>query len=355
MEQEQNIKNEDNSFDITSLNEVLGEGYKFEDIGSLKEVLSFRDKYSELEKNHNNILSEKENLSKKYDELNGKYGNVVDYFSGEDVVNKLYGSPERYTRIELEKKFPDKDPTVVSKIYSSDLNSLSSTEKILLADKLNVRSDISDKDRLDAIYQSLGIEDPSDLDGVGRYKLEKAASQAIEQLKSIKEFKPDELKFDFKTESDTRKKELTEKTEKLNELWGKGLSEAISKYDGTHFFDVDKDGNKTELFHYQVNDKFKEAVLPEIVKNLVNAGIEPSDENIQFAVNEIDKLHFIQNKDKILKAAMEKSRTKTEDSVYNEVHNTKETNTKEAPPRNNDKKGITLMEMLQAKKNKTIK
>lgn len=348
-ENNQNAEN-NNTFDITPLNEALGEGYKFEDVGSLKEALSYRDKYSELEKNHNNILSEKNNLSTKYDELNGKYGNIVDYFSGDDMVNKLYGSPERYTRIELEKKFPDKDPSVVSRIYSSDLNGLTSTDKILLADKLNVRSDISDKDRLDAIYQSLGIEDPLEIDGVGRYKLEKAASQAMEQLRSIKEFKPDELKFDFKTESETRKKELTERTEKLNELWSKSLGEAVSKYDGTHFYDVDKDGNKSEIFHYQVNDKFKESVLPELVKNLVKAGIEPNNENIAFALNEVDKLHYIQNKDKIAKALRESTRTETEDEVYADVHNAKEPNSKEAPPRSEDKKGITLMEMLQATK-----
>lgn len=350
-ENNQNLEN-NNSFDITPLNEALGEGFKFEDVGSLKEALSYRDKYSELEKNHNNILSEKNSLSTKYNELNGKYGNIVDYFSGDDMVNKLYGSPERYARIELEKKFPDKDPSVVSRIYSSDLNGLTSTEKILLADKLSVRSDISDKDRLDAIYQSLGIEDPSEIDGVGRYKLEKAASQAMEQLKSIKEFKPDELKFDFKTESETRKKELAEKTEKLNESWKKNLSDAVSKYDGTHFFDVDKDGKKSEIFHYQVNDKFKEAILPDLVKNLVKAGIEPSEENISLALGEVDKIHFIQNKDKIIKAAMDNARTKTEDKVYNNVHSTKEPNTKEAPPRNDDKKGMTLMEMLQAKTSK---
>lgn len=340
--------NENNDFDITSLNQALGEEFNFEDVGSLKDALSYRDKYSELEERFNGLSTEKEDLHSQYEELNGKYGNVVDYFSGDGVINKLYGDRSRFERIELEKTFPDKDPSVVSRVYSSDLNSMSAVDKILLADKLNVRSDISDKGRLDAIYQSLGIEDPSDLTETDKYKLARAESQANQTLNQVKNFKPEEPKFDFKAESEKIALDRKTRNETLTGSWSKNLDEAIAKYDGSRFFDVDKDGNKTELLHFQVSDKFKEETLPGVVNNLVAAGIEPTQENIQFAVKEIDKIHVLNNIDKIVKSAILKSKTETEDSVFAEEHNTKKPNETQAPvERKPSKTTMTLMEAMR--------
>lgn len=346
--QQQEQQGTQNEFDITSFNEALG--FEFEDVGSLKEALSYKDKYSEYETKLNELSPQIDEWKTKYEDVSGKYGNVIDYFSGEDSIEKIYGSKDRFERVELEKNFPDKDPSVVSHVYRSDLSQMKDEEKILLADKLKYPSNLSDKERLEAIYSNLGIDDPSEVDSTGRYKITKAAVDAMGELKQIKDFKPEAPKFDFKAESEQRAQERKERTENLTKTWTDVLKKNISSYEGTKFFTKDKDGKDVETFSYKADDGFKEKAVSKVVGELTKAGLEVNDENIKIAMDYIDERHFIQNKDKIVRAAMEHARTLTEDEFFDEIHNTKEPNNRQAPPVNKNDGKMTLLQMMEAQK-----
>jgi hypothetical protein len=329
MAESENVQPIETNFDIQSLNEALGA--EFEDLGSLKEAIGYKDKYSEVEGRLSDLTQSNSEWESKYSALNDKYGQVVDYFSGDDTIEKLYGSKDRWERLELEKKFPDKDPSIISKVYKSDLSGLSPKDAILLADKLNTPSNISDKDRTSAIYAELGIEDPEELTPVDEYKISKRANQALAELKSIKEFKPEKPEFDFHAESETRAKEKKEQTEALQRKWNEILNKKVIDYEGSSFFS-EKDGEKVETFNYKADDNFKKEILPKAVIELTKAGLPVTDENVDIAMNYINEQHIRSNINKIIEAAMTKAATKTEDDVLNEVNSKKDPNDKEAPP-----------------------
>ena len=343
--QQQEQQETQNEFDITSFNKALG--FEFEDVGSLKEALSYKDKYSEYETKLNELSPQIDEWKSKYEDVNSKYGNVMDYFSGEDSIEKIYGSKDRFERFELEKKFPEKDPSVVSHVYRADLSQMKDEEKILLADKLKYPSNLSDKERLEAIYSNLGIDDPSEVDSVGRYKITKAAVDAMGELKQIKDFKPEAPKFDFKAESEQRAQEKKQRSEQLAKSWSDTLNKKLLEYEGSKFMTKDKDGKEVEIFNYKADDSFKANVLKKAVGELTKAGIDVNDDNVKIAIDYINERHLVENRDKIIRAAMEHARTLTEDEFFNEVHNTKEPNRKEAPPVNRNDGKKTLLEMMR--------
>jgi len=197
-------------FDISSLNENLGEGFDFENISSLKETLT---RYNELNTQAEGFGKEKSELENKYNDLNSKYDSVLSHFTGDDVIDKLYGSRSTWERVQLEKKFEGKDPGVVSQIYNSDINSLKDEDLILLADKLTVKADLPDSERKQAILEDLLGQD-ADLDNLNstqKYKLSKEATKAREELSSVKNFKPEEPTFDWLNEAKERQTSLAEK------------------------------------------------------------------------------------------------------------------------------------------------
>jgi len=332
------------SFDISSLNETLGEGFSFEDVGSLKDRLTG---YNELSTQAETWTKEKSEWETKYNELNGKYDSVLSHFTGDDVIDKLYGSKDTWQRVQLEKKFADKDIDAVNRVYNSDLNSMNEMDAILLADKLKYKANISDSDRQSAILNRMGIEDysgnPNDLDANQRYSLSVEVSKAKEVLSEVKDFQPEEPSFDWMEEAKTSRANYEEKQKSLNEGWTKNITDSLQAYEGTTSLDGE--------FKYTADDKFKQEVLPRAIQDFVNGGLDPNDKKNQGLLQDyIDQQHKLYAFDKMVKKASEMAATAKEDELHKEIHNDTPTNTNEAPPVTTDTR-MTYAE-YKASKNK---
>jgi hypothetical protein len=278
---------------------------------------------------------------------------VISHFSDENIIENLYGSKDTFERVQLEKKFADKDIDAVRKIYNSDLNTLGDMEAILLADKLKHKnSKLSDDKRITAIRKRMGIDegvDDSELDATQEYEMSFQAAEAREALKGIKEFKPEDPKFDWYEEAKANRASFEEKQKALSEGWTQAATDVLSAYEGTKAFT--KNGDKLEeLLSYTADDKFKQEILPQAIKDFASQGLDPSkDENRELLSNYIDQQHKLYAFDKIIKKAIDDAKTKTEDDVHKEIHNDKPQNTTEAPPVGTDTK-MSIQEFWESKK-----
>jgi hypothetical protein len=340
------LNQNEQQFDIGSLNESLGEGFSFEDLGSLKETLS---KVNELSTQSESFAQEKSEWDNKYKELDSKYNSVLSHFTGDDVIEKLYGSKNTWERVQLEKKFADKDPNVVSTIYNSDIDSLRDEDVILLADKLSVKADLPDSDRKQAILEDLLGQDVdlSELNPTQRYKLSKAASQARTELSSVKNFKPDEPTFDWLNEAKERQTSLAEKQNKAKEAWSKIASENLPKYEGTKVYDGEGD-EKKEVFSYKPDDAFREKMMSTMVDTFTNSGYEVNEETMGLFNDFVNQQHILANFPKMIKAAMASAKTSTEDELHDEIHSDTKKNDTQAPPIDKSK-GMSIMEYRKSK------
>lgn len=345
------IKNEGElNFDVSSFNQSFGT--QFEDAGSLKSALESANKYGELNTQLESLSQEKDQWSTKYSELENKYNSVLGHFSGDDVIEKLYGSKNTWERVQLEKKFADKDPDVVSKIYKSDINTLADDEVLLLADKLSMKIDLTDAERKEAILESLlgnGV-DLSDLNSKEKYKLSRAAADARKQLEEIKSFKPDEPTFDWLNEAKAKQTSFAERQANLKKNWSKVSEDLVSKYDGVKVFDGEGE-NVTEIFSYKPDDKFKETIKQTAKDLFVQNGLDVNDENLKLFNEYVKQQHIVTNYEKMIKAARASQKTQTEDALHTEIHNDKPKNDMEAPPSNSGKT-MTLLEYRQQKYSK---
>ena len=347
--EQQNNEPQESSFDISSLNETLGEGFSFEDVGSLKERLT---KFDELNSQVETFSKEKSEWENKYKETSDKYQGILNHFSQGNVIENLYGSKDTWERVQLEKKFADKDIDAVNKVYKSDLNSMNEIDAILLADKLKYKANISDEDRKSAILTRMGIEDGNlqDLDASQKYSLSVATAEAKELLSGIKSFKPEEPSFAWLEEANASQATMEEKSKALTDGWTQAVTDSLTAYTGSKAFS--KDGDKLEeLISYEADDKFKTELLPQAIKDFASQGLDPSkEENLKMLSTYIDNQHKLYAFDKIVKKATELAITKTQDAAHEEIHSDTPKNTNEAPPVKSDV-GVTYREYL-ANKNK---
>jgi hypothetical protein len=351
-ENENNTQNGEvqNSFDIASFNENFGTS--FEDVGSLKETLSYKDKFNELNSQHETLSNDKTEWTNKYSELENKYNGVLEHFTGEDVINKLYGSEQTWQRVQLEKKFADKDPGVVSQVYNSDLNSLADDDVLLLADKMSYSVDLPDSDRKQAILETLlgNDVDLTELDARQKYKLSKAVAEARTQLSEIKNYKPEKPTFDWLEEANNLNSKKEEQIKNLEAEWGKNVSSTLADYTGAKFFTKDGDQLK-EVFSYDADDKWKQEIAPNVISDFVRQGLDPNDpKNAELLTNYIDGAFKVANIDKVVKKALEQAAGQAEDKVLDEIHNNKEKNDNEAPPINNEGEKMGYLEYMRRKK-----
>lgn len=305
----------------------------FENEASLKEALGARSRLQQIELE----LNEAREKASKYDQ-------VLEYYKPEN----LYGDEETYAFIELKKKFPDRDPGVVSKIRSSDFNSMSDLDKLVLADKLEVKGNVSDAVRKQGILHRLGIEstDTSEWEELDHYKLASALSSALPKLNEIKNFKPEAKAFDLATEKEAFERQRADRKKSLQEKISPFADSLLKNYEGPKAYSKNQDGQFNQIFDYVVDADMKSQFREQLIQVMVDADLEPNKENLTKAMEYMDNHFKIMNFDKIVSAAIKKGQLLASEKAHGEIHNDTPVNTKEAP-KVNEEQGLTLKERFK--------
>ena len=329
---EEPVKSEvDESFKLDYFNKTFSTS--FEDESSLKSAL---EKAQQFEKVQLDLQQAKEKAS--------KYDQVIEYY---DPKN-LYGDDETYAFIELKKKFPDRDLGVVSKIRSQEFDQMSDLDKLILSDKLKVRSNVSDQIRKQGILQKLGIEseDQSEWTDTDKYKIASALSDNYGVLNEIKNFKPEPKTFDLAAEKENYEKQQADRRKNLTENIKPFAQSLLNNYNGPKAYQQSGDGKYEEIFSYDLDKSSKSDFINNLVDVMVEANMEPNQENLKKATKYIDNHFKILNYDKIVAAAIKHGQALAEEKAHDEIHTDKPVNTKEAPKVTSEQ-GMTLKERIR--------
>lgn len=318
-------------FQIESFNSRFETSFENED--SLKEALGAKSKLQKIELELNEV---KEKAS--------KYDQVLEFYKPEN----LYGDEETYALIEFRKKFPDKDAGIVSKIRSNEFDSMSDLDKLVLADKLKVRSKVSDAVRREGILQKLGIDSDNmtDWQDSDHYKLASALSDVMPLLNEIKTFKPDQKKFDLALEKESFEKQKADRKKSLEERITPFAETLLNTYNGPKAYSKDQSGELNQIFDFVIDSEAKKQFRNQLVQAMVDADLEPNNENLSKAMEYMDNYFKVSNFDKIVSAAIKKGQLLASEKAHQEIHNDKPVNTKEAPAIK-DTKGLTLKERVR--------
>lgn len=324
------------SFHLESFNEAFGTSY--EDESSLKTALQ----------NVAGIDTLKQELQQAKEQA-GKYDQVLEYYKPEN----LYGDDETYAFIEMRKKFPDRDLGLVSKIRGQQFESMSDLEKLVLADKLKVSSNVSDTVRKNGILQKLGIDsdDVSEWTDADHYKIASALSDSMPSLKEIRDYKPEPRTFDLASEKEAFEKRKADERAILQQKIKPFAESIIKNYTGPKAYSKGEDGTFNEAFSYEVDGKEKAKFTESLINAMTSANMEPSKENIEQAMAYVDNHFKVLNFDSIVTAAIKHGQSVAAEKAHNEMHTDQPSNRKEAPA-NAQNQGSTLKERVRQNWNK---
>lgn len=326
-------------YDLESFNKYFESDFK--DVSSLKSVLSSSSKLTEYEK----MIQDKENALKTAMEKSSKYDDLVDNLD----PKKLYGDTEMYTYFKLKEKYPDKDPALLAQLRSASYDVLSDMDKLVLADKLKVKSNIPDSVRQKAIMQRIDIEadDLSEINDTDRYKLASAVSEHDAVINEIRSFIPEPLNLDLDKLKEARIKEIEARETNLKNSWEPLAKSLLKNYEKAVAFTRNEKGDFEESFAFAVDDKFKEGFMGSYIQSILDSGRDPTEENLKLAANHLDERFKILNFDRIVNAAIKHGSTLSEDVAHDLIHSDKPQNSAVSPPVNTEGKAMTLKERIQ--------
>lgn len=305
----------------------------FEDESSLKQALENAKKYHEITPEY-----------QKAQEQAKKYNDILEYYD----PMKVFGDEETYSLIELRKKFPDQDIGLISKIRDEGFHAMSDLDKLVLADKLKVKSNVPDNIRRKGILDRLGIEsdDVSEWTDADHYKIASALSDSIPILDGYRKFKPDPKVFDLALEKENFEKAKAEKRLQLSQKAKPFAESLLNNYKGPKAYIKDQKGEINEIFSYDVDPTVKSQFIGTLTEAMADNGMEPNEENLKQAMAYVDNHFKILNFDKIVTAAIKHGQSISLEKMHNEIHTDKPVNTKEAPEIT-EKQEMTIKERVR--------
>jgi len=285
-------------------------GTQFQADDDIKNVLGLPKKVTEYEakaKESESLVKSIEDYKKKIEELEGS-ADPLKYFS----------SPETYIAEQLRIKYPKSNPVLLQEIATTDVNKMGDLD-VLVKDKQLFVPDAPKEQIIRAVVlKKYGIDPtspPEEWDEVSAAEMKLDAASAREKINGLKSVI--ELP---KVITKEQKEQAMQEARVQREHALAPLKENFIKYDK-----FTQDG-----LEFDVPDEYK-SKLPDMWKAMVmDAGLEPTQENIE-SIMELREALLLRNyfpkiKEIIAKAA----KTELEKAVDAELHNDQPPNTKTA-------------------------
>jgi len=312
-------------------NKRYNTAYKTDD--EIKSILETPKKISEYE----GKLSEFEVTKKSIEDYKKK---IEELEESQDPL-KYFSSPDAYKAEQLRIKYPKSNPYLLQEIAMTDVNKMGDLD-VLVKDKLLFVPDAPKEEVIrKVVLKKYGIDPttpPEEWDeiSVGEMKLDAAAARdKINGLKNVIEMPKQIL-----TKEERAKEEADAKVKREQAF--APLKDKFGKYDK-----FSKEG-----FEFDVPDEYK-SKLPDMFKSMfIDAGLEPTDENMETAVELRDAMFLLEYFPKIKEVIAKEAGTKLEAKIDAELHNTQPPNTATASDQNPPEQlpGKSLTDFLKDQK-----
>ena len=309
---------EPQEFNIEFFNKQFSTDYK--DEGGIKEALEAVKKIESLQKQVDTISTLQEELD----------------FLREEADPKKYFTSDDDFKVQLFKRdFPDKDPAMVARLFSTDLSQANDFDILTWMTMLdNPNLDGGEAGARELVADLYGVDDPSDLTGLDtltKNKLRINASKEKGRLNDMKSGIELPEKKDYSSVIEQRKAEQAEKLDKAKQGW-KTVSDAVTKeFPDLVIKDVDKDGNETEAFRYSVGKDLTEEMIAPLVESFAQTGVPINEQSAQALGQAIQKEFIFNNVDKIIRQAVKDAVATKEEEVLDDQHNPGRPNDGERP------------------------
>ena len=283
---------------------------EFTDEGGIKEALKASQEIDGLKKLADTIPSKDEEL-----EILRQEADPMKYFASEDDFRVA----------QFKKGFPDKDPAMVARLFSTDLSQVKDFDVLTWMTMLdNPSLDGGESGARELVADLYGIEDVTDLsalDTLTKNKLKVSAGKERSRLAEMKSGIPLPEKKDYSTIVEEKRAEKAEKLTKLTSDWKTIAGAVVKEYPDIVINDTDKDGNVTELFRYKVGQGLTDEIVQPIVEGFIRAGVPVDDKSAQALGIALQKEFIHRNKDQIIKQAVQDAVARKEEEVLQEEHN----------------------------------
>lgn len=290
-------EDEDEPF-IKDFNETLGTGYKNkEEIKGLKDDIKNLSTYKEASEkvgDYDAIKEENQRLKADNVELKELYD-----------PEKIFVSKTEYNRQQLLRKYPDYDPSVITKIVNSDLSKMTPQQAIVLHVLLK-DGDIyrNDTEVYDMFEEEHGInlsEDLESLESVKRNKVLKVAKDAKILFAEFHKEPEKKEGLDIMAQKDQDKKDKEEGFRKLKESW-ELFTVDIHKLVPDIAVKVKEDESENE-YVYKLDEEFRRDLskkATDLSEIYAKNGYDLTDESKQRVIAELKRIYIDKNFDKIV-------------------------------------------------------
>lgn len=215
---------------------------------------------------------------------------------------------------QLIEKYPDKDPFTLQEIVMADVSKMSDIDVLVKAQRIN-HPNIAESDLRAAIYRKHGIDPdtkPEEWDSVTRAELTMSADDARVSIKTL----TNGIEL---PKTVTKEERLAAESKAIQERQ-KAVEPLKAEFTT---FDKFKIGD----FEYDSPADFK-GKLPEMFEAMfVDAGMEPTKENLQTAKDMRDGMFLLQNFEKIKEVIAKQAQTEIQKKLDEKLNNDQLPNT----------------------------
>ena len=227
-------------------------------------------------------------------------------------------------------KYPDYDPSILTKVVTSDLAKLDPIAVIGLDLQLEY-GDVyeTSEDVAAAIQEKYNLEEGTPLDELERkdkLRIKKDAKDAIKKFAELK----NSIELPEKVDLEAKRKETFDASIKE---WEPFLKDSLIKgLDKVEFEFKTKEGKET--FEFEIDKGFKEMIkskLDVVGNDLAKRNTKFSEEAKQAMINSYKQFYIQNNLPKIMEAYANGKIGKLSDKEFKELHNPKPLSKKQAP------------------------
>jgi len=291
---------------IESLNKKFGTQFKAET--EVKDIFGLPQKIAGYESE----LTKAKDYAKQIED----YEKQIEEFKN-NGNQELLSKPlirQAYVADQLLAKYPDKDPYTLQQIVMADVSKMSDLDVLVKEKKIDLPG-LSEKDIKEALLDQYGIDPevaPEEWSSIVKTKIAIAAQSARANIKSL----TNGIELPKQTTKEERESALAkaqqERIQQTEPLKAKFLQ-----------FDKFEKGD----FKYDSPAEFK-SKLPEMFQAMfIDAGLDPTEENLQTAVELRDSMFLYQNFDKIKEVIAKQAQTELQKKLDEALHNTTPPNT----------------------------
>jgi len=298
---------------IESLNKEFGTTYKTKD--EVKGIFDLPKKVTEYETK----LKESEGLTKSVQD----YKKKIEELEGNQDPLKYFSSPETYVAEQLRIKYPKSNPVLLQEIATSDVNNMSDFDVLVKEKQLFVQNAPKEGVIRSIVLKKYGIDSsvpPEEWDELAKGEMQLDAATAREKINNLKgviempKVLTREQRIAMESEAITKKEQAIAP-----------LKTSFSKFDKFSY----------EGFEFDVPDEYK-SKLPDMFQSMfINAGMEPTEENLATAVELREALFLKQYFPKIKEVIAKEAETRLQAKIDAELHNTQPPNTATASDQGN--------------------